>query len=111
MIDEPSQEDLAKLPSLGSTEDLNWRDIVIHLHFKLGPCDWYAAEYDSQARTLFCFVVLNDDLANAAWEITSYDELRAMDVNGDQVTRDEAWEPKPAGTIPRIYDAYLYRRC
>jgi hypothetical protein len=42
----PTEERLAKIPRLYETEDTELKDTLLHLHFFMGGCDWYIAEYD-----------------------------------------------------------------
>ena len=44
----PSKERLARIPKLYETEDVPLKDKLIHLHFFIGGCDWYVAEYDGE---------------------------------------------------------------
>ena len=41
----PTEEELAKIPMLYETENIPLMDKIIHLHFFIGGCDWYIAEY------------------------------------------------------------------
>ncbi len=42
----PTEEQLAAIPRLYETEHVDLKDKLIHLHFFLGGCDWYAVEFD-----------------------------------------------------------------
>jgi hypothetical protein len=42
----PAPEKLATIPRLYETENVPLKDKVIHLHFFIGGCDWYIAEFD-----------------------------------------------------------------
>ena len=48
MWNKPSKEELSKLPRLNETDHVDCRDKVIHMHFSIGRCDWYAAEFDGK---------------------------------------------------------------
>jgi hypothetical protein len=61
MWNTPSKTRLAKIPKLYETEPIELKDKLIHLHFFLGGCDWYVAEYDGQDIS-FCYTVLNISL-------------------------------------------------
>ena len=45
MWNEPTKAELAELPELYSTEGQSIKETIIHMHFFIGGCDWYAAEY------------------------------------------------------------------
>ena len=60
MWNEPTEEELKKLPRLYATENVPIEKKIIRMHFFLGccGCDWYAAEYDPKKRIFFGFVIL-----------------------------------------------------
>ena len=87
MWNEPTPQALQQLPRLYQTEHVHLEDKIIHMHFFLGGCDWYMAEYDPKDRRFFGYVNLNNP-ANAEWDYTSYDELRAVNIQGFEVDRD-----------------------
>lgn len=61
----PPAEELAALPRLYSTDDTPTPDKVMHLHFSVGSCDWWAAEADLDGR---CYGFVNlGDLSVAEW--------------------------------------------
>ena len=67
----PSKEQLAKIPKLYQTEGVLLKDKPIHLHFFLGGCDWYIAEFDGDD-TFFGYAIINNDLENAEWGYISF---------------------------------------
>ncbi|MBN2059921.1 MAG: DUF2958 domain-containing protein [Deltaproteobacteria bacterium] len=77
----PTKERLAKIPRLYETEHINIRDKMIHLHFFIGSCDWYAAEYDGED-LFWGFAILNGDLQNAEWGFVSFNELKNIKIDG-----------------------------
>ncbi len=83
----PTKEMLANVPELYATEDTPLKDKVIHLHFFLGGCDWYIAEYDGQD-TMFGYCVLNNDLEMAEWGYVSFTELKNLKVGFMEVDTD-----------------------
>lgn len=101
MWNEPSDEELSRLPRLYVTERVPLEEKVLHMHFFIGASDWYVAEYDPQDRLFFGYTILNNDLANAEWGYTSYDELRAIRVRGVEVDRDLHWEPQTLRKIEK----------
>jgi hypothetical protein len=48
MWNEPAIELLDRIPRLYETEGKLLRDKLIYLHFFIGGCDWYVAEYDGE---------------------------------------------------------------
>jgi hypothetical protein len=104
MWNAPTKRQLEKLPGIGVTELTPARDKKIHMHFFLGGCDWYVAEYDGDD-TFFGFAVLNGDLYNAEWGYIPLSELKAIRIApGFEVDRDLHWKPIPAGQIREIAD-------
>ena len=103
MWNEPTEAELARLPPLYATESTPWEQTVIHEHFFLGSCDWYAAEYGAEERLFFGYAILNDDLDNAEWGYFSFDELRELRLRGGiEVDRDLHWRSRPASEVERI---------
>ena len=77
MWNTPSAERLARLPRLYETEQVGLQDKLIHLHFFIGGCDWYAIEFDGQD-TFWGFAILNGDNLNAEWGYFSLTELQQI---------------------------------
>lgn len=102
MWNEPTAEELGRLPSLYATEDVPWDEKVVYEHFFLGGCDWFACEYCPQRRILFAFVILNGDLDNAEWGYVDLEALRALSVRGIEVDRDLWWTPRCAREVDAI---------
>ena len=101
MWNEPTQKQLDELPTLYSTDHIPLENKLIHMHFFLRGCDWYAAEYDDLNRLFFGYAILNSDLENAEWGNFSYEELRSIRTRqGIEVDRDLHWEPKQSKEIP-----------
>ena len=89
MWNEPTDQDLKKMPRLYATENTPAEDTMIYEHFFLGGCDWYVAEYDPDERVFFGYAILNDDLDNAQWGSISVDRLRQVRTRqGIEVDRD-----------------------
>jgi len=101
MWNPPNSEVLSELPKLYQTEKIHTEDKIIHLHFFLGGCDWYIAEYDGQD-TMFGFAILNGDTQNAEWGYISLNELQEISINGIEVDRDLYWQPQKASKIDKI---------
>ncbi|EKD39360.1 MAG: hypothetical protein ACD_75C00434G0010 [uncultured bacterium] len=77
----PTQERLDKIPRLYETEKVSVENKLIYLHFFIGSCDWYIAEYDGDD-IFFCYAILNGDLDCAEWGYVSFAELREIRVKG-----------------------------
>ena len=102
MWNRPGPEELAKIPVFYSTEKVPLKEKMIYMHFFLGGCDWYAAEYDPESRIFFGFAILNDDLEMAEWGYFSLQELCDVKVEFLEVDRDLHFEPQKAMGIERI---------
>lgn len=66
MWNQPTKEQLAKIPRLYETEGIPLKDKLIYHHFFIGGCDWYVAEYDGED-LFWGYVILNGDLEMAEW--------------------------------------------
>jgi hypothetical protein len=99
----PSAERLAKIPRLYETESIPLADKEIHLHFFIGGCDWFIAEYDG-IDTLFGFALLNGDVQNSEWGYISFQELKDLKLSFMEVDceLEEFWQVKPASEIDKI---------
>ncbi len=103
MWNTPTEEELAKIPRLYETENIPLRDKIIHLHFFIGGCDWYIAEYSPEEDLFWGYAILNGDTENAEWGYISFKELRELVVGpGIEVDRDLHWEPRSVQEIPYI---------
>lgn len=103
----PTKERLARIPGLYETEDVPLREKEVHLHFFLGGCDWYVAEFDGKD-LFFGYAILNGDYQNAEWGYISFRELKALRIGGwleVDCEKEEFWEVKKAGEIKKIVDS------
>ncbi len=98
------REQLDKIPRLFKTENIPTEDNLIYLHFFLGGCDWFIAEYDGED-TFFGFAILNSDYEMAEWGYISFAELKSIRIHGLEIDCETDWTPKPARDID------LIRRC
>jgi len=80
MWNEPTQERLAKIPRLYETENVPLKEKLICLHFFVGGCDWYIAEFDGHD-LFWGFAILNNDFQMAEWGYVSFDELKSIRIN------------------------------
>ena len=103
----PSKDRLSKIPRLYQTEETPLAEKLIHLHFFLGGCDWYIAEYDGED-LFWGFAILNADYANAEWGYISFQELQDIRTRqGFEIDceLEEVWTPPKAGEINKIREA------
>lgn len=103
MWNEPSQKRLDRIPRLYETEDIPLNDKEIHLHFFIGGCDWYVAEFDGED-TFFGYAILNQDYQNAEWGYFSLAELKSLSVSWVEVDceTEHAWKVRKAGDVEDI---------
>ena len=100
----PTKERLDKIPRFCETEATPLQEKFIHLHFFIGGCDWYIAEYDGKD-LFFGFAILNNDYEMAEWGYVSFRELKSIKVDGwleVDCELEEIWTPKRAGGIEQI---------
>ncbi|MFA6130494.1 MAG: DUF2958 domain-containing protein [Candidatus Omnitrophota bacterium] len=109
MWNKPSSEDLAKIPAFYSSEETPLKEKMIHLHFFIGGCDWYAAEYSSEERCFFGFAILNGDLQNAEWGYFSLRELSELKIDFLEIDRDLYFKPCRAVEIEKIREAQEWK--
>ena len=81
MWNTPTTDRLSKIPKLYETEHIPLQDKLIYLHFFIGGCDWYIAEFDGE-NLFWGFAILNDDFQNAEWGYISFSELKSIKVGG-----------------------------
>ena len=58
MLNAPTSEQLNNVPELYATEDIQLEDKLVHLHFTIDRCHWWAMEFDGKD-TFFGYVMLN----------------------------------------------------
>jgi len=112
MWNEPSKKRLDKIPRLYDTEDIPLKEKNIHLHFFLGSCDWFAAEFDGDD-VFFGFVVLNGDLEMAEWGYFSLSELKEIRTrHGFEIDceLEEYWKVRPAKDVGLIAKAQDWKK-
>jgi hypothetical protein len=102
MWNEPTKEDLDKLPKLYETENVPLKDKIIHMRFFLGGSEWLIAEYDGND-IFFGYAILNEDYESGEWGYISLLELTQLRIfPGIEVDRDLHWTPKRAEEIVEI---------
>ncbi|WP_035275626.1 DUF2958 domain-containing protein [Desulfogranum japonicum] len=77
----PTEARLSQIPWLYDTDHIPAQDKLIYLHFFIGNCDWYIAEFDGKD-TFFGYAVLNGDIDCAEWGYISFSELKEIKVGG-----------------------------
>lgn len=98
----PTKERLDKIPRLYETENVPVENKLIYLHFFIGSCDWYIAEFDGDD-VFWGYAILNADLQNAEWGYISFSELREVRVQGwceVDCELEEYWRVKRFCEIP-----------
>ncbi len=102
MWNEPTTAQLDQLPRLYQTEDIPLRNKQIHLHFFIGGCDWYVAEYDGED-LFWGYAILNNDFEMAEWGYMSFHELKSLRIPpGFEVDCERDWQVKKASEIEKI---------
>ncbi len=101
MWNTPNRGVLDTMPRLYETENIPTEDKLIYLHFFLGGCDWFIAEYDGDD-TFFGFAILNSDYEMAEWGYISFSELKSISIHGIEIDCETDWTPKPARDIDLI---------
>jgi hypothetical protein len=103
----PTEKRLAKIPKLYETEHDPLKDKLIYLHFFIGGCDWYIAEFDGDI--FFGFAILNNDYEMAEWGYVSIRELREIKIQGwleVDCELEEIWQIRKASEIEKIRIAH-----
>ena len=101
----PLKVSLGNIPGLYETERLPLSEKIVHLHFFLGGCDWFIAEYDGED-LFWGFAILNADYMNAEWGYISFEELKDLKTRyGIEVDCETPWTPKTAAEIQKIREA------
>jgi hypothetical protein len=101
MWNTPTESRLSAIPRLYETEDVELKDKLIYLHFFIGSCDWYIAEYDGED-TFWGYAILNGDEQNAEWGYISFQELRDIKIGYVEIDCELLWRIKPASQIVKI---------
>jgi len=110
MWNEPTREQMASIPKLYETEDVPLEAKQIYLHFFIGGCDWYIAEYDGDD-LFFGFAILNNDLEMAEWGYISLTELKGIRAGGWlEIDTDLHWKVCPAIEVDKIREAQRWVR-
>lgn len=103
MFNKPTQQQLAMVPKLYSTDSTPLKDKLVYLHFSFpGGSDWWAMEFDGHD-TFFGYVILHDDFMMSEAGLFSLSELTNIRVHGYQeIECDPYWNIRPANQVERI---------
>ena len=103
MWNEPTKEQLAKIPKLYETERAPPKEKLIWVHFFIGGCDWYVSEYDEEENLFWGYAILNGDLEMAQWGYFSFEELKRIKIPpGFEIDCETCWQVKKAIQIEKI---------
>jgi hypothetical protein len=105
MWNTPTEEELLALPKIYETENTKTANKKIFIHFFMGGCDWYIAEYDKENKLFFGFSILNNDYQNAEWGYISFQELKELKHSFIEVDRDLFWGVKTASEVKQIIES------
>ena len=104
MWNTPTQQCLAQIPKLYTTENIPIKEKLVYMHFFLAGCDWYVCEFDG-TDTFWGFAILNSDLRNAEWGYFTLHKLDRLNVRGLEIDMDLYWEIRPASKVNQISQA------
>ena len=99
----PSKERLDGIPRIYETEHIPLKDKLIYLHFLIGGCDWFVAEYDGE--DLFFGYAILWDHEYAEWGYFSFGELKEVKIDGwleVDCETEENWKIRKASEIEVI---------
>lgn len=103
MWNAPKKKQLAKIPALYTNDKQSTplEDTLIYLHFFVGSCDWFVAEYDGED-LFWGYANLGDD-DMSEWGYLSFEEIKSLKINKWlEVDCDLHWQVKPAKEIDKI---------
>ena len=94
----PTPDHLDRIPRLYETDDTPLEEKIIYLHFFIGDCDWFVAEYDGDD-LFFGFAILNGDYEMAEGGLVSFEELQSINVCGIGIDSEMDWVSTRAADI------------
>ena len=101
MWNKPTKQQIKQIPKLYATENTPIKEKLIYLHFFIGGCDWYIAEFDGQ-NIFWGFAILNSDYFNAEWGYIPFDELKAINIKGLEIDCNLDWQVCQASKVEKI---------
>ena len=99
MWNKPTKAQLDKVPRLYSTEKIPPKDRLIYLHFFIGGCDWYIAEYDGED-IFYGFAIMNNDTEMAEWSYISFNEMEEVKTLGGHLDLSYPMEADASLILP-----------
>ena len=102
MWNKPDKQKLDSIPRIYETENVPLKNKLIHLHFFIGGCDWYIAEYDGED-LFFGYAILNGDLRLGEWGYINFSALMDIKVGpGVEIDCDLHWKIRKASEVEKI---------
>lgn len=96
MLDEPTEEELSKVPGLYKTEKIPLIEKDVYFHFFCWNSDWWILEYDPKDRLFFCIA----NIFEFELGYVSFDEIKEMKAFGMvEIERDTNFEVKKVKDI------------
>ncbi len=109
MKNRPTIEQLNKLPHLYETEHIQPEDKIVHLHFQIDQCHWWAMEWDRED-TFFGYVLLNGWLQDAEFGYFTLSELLEVKIDGWlEVENDPTWIPRTVKDVGLISETLQFK--
>lgn len=99
MLNEPTEEELSKVPRLYTTEKTPLAEKIVYFHFFCWNSDWWILEYDPKDRLFFGIAKIFE------YELgyISYDEMKGMRAFGAiEIERDTDFEIKKVKDIEKL---------
>lgn len=109
MKNAPTMEQLNKLPRLYETENVSPEDKVVHLHFHIDGCHWWAMEWDNND-TFFGYVLFSGRSSDAEFGYFTLSELQKIKIDGWlEVENDPTWIPRPVKDVGLIRETLQFK--
>ena len=99
MWNEPTKDQLSKLPKLYETEKVPLKDKPIYLHFFIGDCDWFISEYDGEDLFFGYAIIGNPEFAEWVDKNKWYETSQPMRAYADALGRDLAYKGLAPGEV------------
>lgn len=99
----PTEEQLARIPKLGKTENTPPKEKLIYLHLSIFGSDfhWFVAEYNG-ANTFFGVAIPGSNYKKAKWRDFRFSDLQSARLGIFEVEYEKDWIIKPASEIDLI---------
>ncbi|WP_243088938.1 DUF2958 domain-containing protein [Streptomyces sp. 891-h] len=95
----PRKRDVKEIPGIRETQAIPFKEKTVYLHYFVGGCDWYVAEFDRNSHEAFGFACVHV----GEWGYFGLPELEKVKVRGlFPVERDLSFRPMRAGDIHKI---------